>query len=240
MKCVAAVLTRNVYKTGRRDLFERTIASLQGQVDELLVVDNNSDDGTSRLLDDGEDQHEWRVFRPPNIGNTTSGYGTHYAVRLARGSEQDTLCVVSDDDMAWRDGARESLEDWWSHAPEDVVLTGGHLEPEFAWNSITQAVQFGTTKGFLRASTGAASWTFLSERYDLLRGALRLIPTTIQGTWDVPVCQHLRTTGSRIGQIDVADHIGQGRSSWGNGTEQLFGWDVESVRAKLDQGVRAP
>lgn len=239
MKVVAAVLTWNLYETGRRDLFERTIASLRGQVDELLVVDNNSTDGTRQLLEDGQDQDEWRVYRPPHIGNTTSGYGTHFAVRLARAAETDALCVVSDDDMEWKPDARERLEDWWVHSPSEVVLTGGHLEPEFGWNSITDTVTYGTTKGFLRASTGAASWTFLTERYDLLRGALRYVPTKLQGTWDVPVCQYLRVAGWAIGQIDAAEHIGQGRSSWGNGTEQLYGWDVGPVRARLTAEAKA-
>lgn len=233
MKCVAAILTRNLYKTERRDLFERTVASLRGQVDDLLVVDNNSDDGTRQLLDDGQDQNEWKVYRPPNVGNTTSGYGTHYAVRLARGAENDSLCIVSDDDIEWKPEARESLEDWWTHAPSEVVLTGGHLEPEFGWNSITDTVTYGNTRGFLRASTGAASWTFLTDRYDSLRSALRLVPHGIQGTWDVPMCQHLRASGWLIGQVDLAEHIGQGRSSWGNGTESLYGWNVEPVRAQL-------
>lgn len=232
MKCVAAVLTKNLYRTERRDLFERTIESLRGQVDELLVVDNHSDDGTRQLLDDGADQGEWQVFRPPH-GNGTSGEGTHFAIRLVRGSEPGVLCICSDDDMEWKDTAREQLEDWWVHAPPDLALTGGHLEPEFPWNSITDTIRCGKVSGFLRASTGAASWTFPSDRYDLLRSSLLSVPFGPQGVWDVPFCQHLRATGRQIAQIDVAEHIGQGRSSWHNGTEQMYGWDVEAVRAKL-------
>lgn len=224
------VLTRNQYEWGRRDLFERTVTSL-GEVDELVVVDNHSDDGTAQLVADGASRGEWLPYLSSD-SNTTSGFGTATAMRVAKGRAAD-LCVVSDDDMEWKPGFRAVLEDWWGHSPSELVLTGGHLEPEFRWNRITDVVTYGTTKGLLRASTGAASWTFLSERYGQLSSALRAIPQGIQGVWDVPVCQHLRTFDWTIGQVDVAEHIGQGRSSWGNGTEQLFGWDVEPVRAQL-------
>lgn len=235
MKVAACVLTRNQYEHGRRDLFERTVASLQAAHMELYVVDNGSTDGTDYLVKSAVDWTPYLSTDP----NTTSGFGTLLCCRVAAGSGAE-LCVVSDDDMEWSEDATEVLTDWWMHAPQDVVLTGAHLEPEFAWNSIVDTVTYGNTKGFLRASTGAASWTFLANRYPPLGVALKAIPPRIQGTWDVPVCQHLRTSGAQIGQVDVAEHVGQGRSSWGNQTEGLFGWDVESVRTKLDKESALP
>lgn len=232
MKVAACVLTRNQYEHGRRDLFERTVDSLKTAGMDLYVVDNGSDDGTASLVRSAMDWTPYLSTDP----NTTSGFGTLLCCRVVAGSGAD-IGVVSDDDMEWPTDSAEILTDWWTHAPQDVVLTGGHLEPEFRWNSITDRVTYGKTKGFLRASTGAASWTFLTDRYAPLGEALKAIPTRIQGTWDVPVCQHLRTAGLQIGQIDVAEHIGQGRSSWGNGTEQMYGWDVESVRNQLKESA---
>lgn len=228
MRVAAAILTRNVHEHDRRDLFERTVDSLKSAGVELYVIDNHSDDGTDELVRSAVDWTPWCS----RADNTTSGFGTWLCCRVLAGTGAH-VCVVSDDDMEWDAGFTAPLTDWWTHAPKDLLVTGGHLEPEFHWNAIQERVQYGDTIGLIRASSGAASWTFRSNDYDTLSTIATKFPMTRQGVWDVPVCDGIRASGYRIGQLDLAEHIGQGRSSWGNGTESMYGWDVDPVRASL-------
>lgn len=228
MRIVAAVLTRNQYEHDRRDLFEQTIDSLAAERISTFVVDNGSTDGTDRLVAAGD---EWIPYLSTGP-NTTCGFGTWTCCRLLAGTDAD-LCVVSDDDMVWQAGFADRLAAWWDDAPDELVLTGGHLEPEFPWNQIGTTVRYGNIAGVLRDSTGAASWTWPRRHYGRLAQAARQVPIDRQGQWDVPVCNRLVRAGWTIGQTDLADHAGQGRSSWGNRTELLYGWDVDQVRERL-------
>lgn len=226
MKIVAAVLTYNQYANERRDLFEQAVESL-GSVP-TYVVDNGSTDGTDRLV---RSDDRWRPF--VNTGsNHTCGYGTWLCCRVLAGTDAD-ICVVSDDDMVWTDGWADRLAAWWADAPDELLLTGGHLEPDFPWNTIVGHVRYGTEQGLLRSSTGAASWTFRKRQYLDLAGMVRTVPIDRQGSWDVPVCNKITAAGWQIGQVDLADHAGRGRSSWGNRTETMFGWDTDRVRETL-------
>jgi hypothetical protein len=228
MKIAAAVLTRNIIQHAREDLFYETIDSLRPFGVPLHVVDNGSDDGTAELVADGTD---WTPYLSTDE-NTTSGFGTWTCCRILAGTDAD-LCIVSDDDMAWSAGFIVPLVDWWDHAPDDLVLTGGHLEPEYPWNAITEQTMFGSTLGLIRASTGAASWTFPKNRFARLQSVAKTLRIDRQGTWDVPMCEGLTRRMWKIGQLDLAEHRGQGRSSWGNRTEALYGWNVEPVRETL-------
>jgi glycosyltransferase involved in cell wall biosynthesis len=226
MKIVAAVLTYNQYENSRRDLFEQTVDSLANV--QTIVVDNGSTDGTDRLIASDD---RWRSFRNDSP-NHTCGFGTWLCCRVLAGTDAD-ICVVSDDDMVWTDGWADRLADWWAEAPEQVILTGGHLEPAFPWNEIVGQVTFGGQAGLIRQSTGAASWTFRRRQYLDLAGQVRSVPIDRQGTWDVPVCNRLTNAGWQIGQLDLADHAGRGRSSWGNRTETMYGWNVDEIREQL-------
>lgn len=228
MRIAACILTRNQYEYGRRDLFERTVESLKAAGVQLFVVDNGSTDGTDALVRSAVD---WTPHCS-TAENTTSGFGTYQCCRVLAATDAD-LCIVSDDDMEWTSGFTIPLTDWWEHAPLDLALTGGHLEPAFHWNKITEHVIYGNTHGLLRESTGAASWTFRHKTFEVIAKLAQALPINRQGIWDVPMCDGLRSLAWNIGQLDLAEHIGQGRSSWGNGTENLYGWDVEPVRAQL-------
>jgi hypothetical protein len=214
VKVAACVLSWNPTETGRVDLLAETVVSLR-EADWLCTIDNGSTDGT---------EFPGRVWRN-DTPNTTSGMGTHSALRVLAGTDAD-ICVCSDDDMVWRPGWRDELERLWSAMPVDVLILGGHLEPEFPWNA-TGAVYDGWIE---RGSTGAASWT-TTRPLELVRFGAR-IPMSIQGVWDVPVCRLVTHHDWRIGQADLADHVGD-RSTWGNGTVGQYGWDVEPVRERL-------
>ena len=212
MKIGAAVLTWNPIRNGRLQLLHETLESLWAEADTVRIVDNGSTDGFA-----GGD---WK-----NTGrNTTSGFGTYSCVRLVGGMDVD-ICVVSDDDMVWKHGWADRLRAFWAGADDNVLLAGGHLEPIFFWNTVA-----GHEPGVIwRESTGAASWTFRHADYERLVRYCAMVDMGIQGVWDVPVCQRIRRDGFRIGQLDLAEHVGD-RSTWGNETVGHYGWDVEPVR----------
>lgn len=224
MKVVAAVLTYQALSTGRRDLLVSTVRSL-AEADAVWVVDNGSDDGSAELV------RSWGGY-VSDAPLHTSGHGTNLCARILAATDAD-VCVLSDDDMVWRPGWREQLVAWWSAAPDDVAITGCHLEPDYPWNERSGRVTYGGVAGFERASTGAASWTFRRARY----GDIFPIPQQVQGWGDVPGCDAVRERGLRVCQIDLADHAGHGRSTWGNRTETLHGHDLTSVREALCASV---
>jgi glycosyltransferase involved in cell wall biosynthesis len=212
MRIAVCILTYNQYAHDRRALFEQTVASLrENAIDDvdIYVVDNGSSDGTADLVRDlGGYCYQGT--------NTTSGHGTNLAAQVARGSHAD-LCVLSDDDMAWQPAWDRHLVDWYQGLPHDVKLTGCHLEPEYPWNAIRDTIEVNGRRGLIRASTGAASWSFRNGDWP----AIGPIPQVRQGWGDVPACQRLEARGYRIAQIDLATHCGGDRSTWGNGSSDL-------------------
>ena len=212
MRIAVAVLTYNQLANDREVLFKDTVASLRYNARspiDLYVVDNGSTDGTDQLV------REMGGYCYTGT-NTTSGHGTNLCARITQGSGAD-LCVLSDDDMIWHDGWDTNLRDWWSGIPEDVKLTGCHLEPEYPWNMIHDAIDVNGRRGLVRASTGAASWSFRNQDWKLIGP----IPQVKQGWGDIPACNRLESRGFRIAQIDLATHNGGGQSTWGNDSSDL-------------------
>lgn len=212
MRIAACVLTYEHLANGRADLFEQTIDTLRNNAHDditLYVVDNGSHDGTERIVRDLGGYCYTGL-------NTTSGHGTNLAAQVVRSSGAD-ICVLSDDDMLWHDGWDLALVDWWTHAPQDIALTGCHLEPEYPWNTIRTTIDVHERRALIRASTGAASWSFRNPEWPLIGP----IPQVKQGWGDVPACNRLEARGYRIAQIDLATHAGGDRSTWGNGSSDL-------------------
>lgn len=224
MNITACILTFNLIANRREDLFWETHHSLSEAGVTVIPVDNGSGDGTHKIVED-LGGFVWQGW------NTTSGHGTNLCARVALGTNPD-LCVLSDDDMVWHPGWHETLAAWWAEAPDDLVLTGCHLEPFFPWNGPYAKVTYGGTTGLMRASTGAASWSFRPADWPKIGP----VPQQIQGHGDVPACQNVWANGGRIAQIDLATHIGQGKSTWGNRTDAMYGWDVDPVRELIAQG----
>jgi glycosyltransferase involved in cell wall biosynthesis len=216
------VLTYNAISTGRDGLLRDAVASL-GEADAVYVVDNGSTDGSADLV------ASWGGYVNPDPELHTCGYGTNLCAYVAYNTLAD-LVVLSDDDMSWRPGWRRKLESWWDMAPDDIAITGCHLEPEFHWNAILGGMVCGGVPGLVRESTGAASWSYRRRMTETIFP----VPQQVQGYGDVPACDRLRIDkGLRIAQIDLADHAGHGMSTWGNTTAEKYGWDVEPVRKRL-------
>ena len=134
--------------------------------------------------------------------------------------------------MLWRPSWRERLEAWWSEAPDDVAMTGCHIEPDFHWNTITDRIVWGGIPGLVRESTGGASWSIPRDRLDVFFAPAGIWQQN-QGYGDVMACGRLHERGYRICQIDLAEHAGQGMSTWGNATEFKYGWDIGPVLSIL-------
>lgn len=221
MRVAAAILTYQALSTGRGRLLRRCWQSLADEADKVYIVDNGSTDGTEILVD-------WLGGYCHTGVLHTSGHGTNLLARVLAGDGAD-LCVHSDDDMAWRPGWRSKLERWWSDAPGDVAITGCHLEGDWPWNERTGKALYGGVPGFVRASTGAASWTYLRE----MAPTIFPIPQQVQGFGDVPACDRLGHAGLRICQIDAATHEGT-VSTWGNTTERRYGGvDIDRIRQEV-------
>lgn len=219
MKVAAAVLTYEPVTNGRLTLLQAAMASLL-EADAVYLI-HNGHGNTDEL------RERWPNLVANPDQNTTCGHGTNLCARVLAGTDAD-LCVHSDDDILWRPGWRAQLEDWWVNAPDTVALTGCHLEPDYPWNTILGTATYGDTTGLIRNSTGAGTWTYRAAD----RAAIFPIPQRTQGVGDVPACHRLIRNRRLIGQLDLADHVGE-TSTWGNRTVELHGTDIEPVRQLL-------
>lgn len=220
-RVLAAILTYRPHTTDRLGLLKDTVDTLAAEADAVWVVDNGSGPDELAAMTDVLGFTPWTHDHPIH----TCGHGSNLQARILAGAARPgDLCVLSDDDMAWRSGWRGRLVEWWSRAGADVVITGCHVEPIYGWNTIEGRDDF---PALYRASTGAASWTYRAESH----GLIFPIPERSQGTGDVPACRRVRRSG-RIAQLDLAEHVGR-TSTWGNKTNEMFGADNASVLAAL-------
>lgn len=224
MSVIAAVLTYRPQTTGRLDALVATVESL-AEADAVFVVDNGSgpDEVAAIAAALGAEPftHDHTLH--------TCGHGTNLQARVLAGvSRFGDICVHSDDDMIWRPGWRARLGAYWQAAPQEVRLTGCHIEPLYAWNECAGAFTIGDERALIRASTGAASWSYRAQD----ASAIFPIPERVQGTGDVPACTKIAQRGGVICQIDLAEHKGE-VSTWGNRTVDLYGWDTAPALALL-------
>jgi hypothetical protein len=228
------VVTFNPIATMRFELLERTVRSIEKAfpLSELFLLDNCSTDGSwdavcellgeatlAKCLECARPQrgrwHASRVSGDPEI-NHTPGAGRQrlWSAMFAHVyHEQAPFWVWSDDDMLWRPGAEQTLRDFWRAAPEDIWCVSGLLEPVWHWNTPRETVEAGGVKVLVRDSAPGAAWTFRNPR------AIHLIsrdPELLTFGYDHKCCVLHRKEGTRVAQIDLAEHIGWGRSTHGN------------------------
>ena len=204
MRVVAGVLTRNAASFGRREMLRDTVESL-GEADSVIVVDNGSDDGSQYWCRDEFDAFMYR----PSDGVTTCGRGMNILGAHCR-IDADVV-VLTSDDMIWRAGWRQVVESFWSEAGNDVILLCGLLEGEYPWNSVIGSYESGGVTGLMRECVPGSGWTFRASSWD------HITPIGEQhGHDDVPACQRFRDDGLLMVAVDIATHVGEESSTWGN------------------------
>ncbi len=207
LKIAVAVLSYN-----RRALLERTLHSLstplartlQGQgLLTLHLVDNGSTDGSEELV---------AVMGGlcNTDGDRSVGHGMNLAIGEALAAGPDLVLFTADDYRYYPDWL-ERLLDWWEDAPGDVVLTTCSVEPEYDWNTPRGIIVAGGETGVIRDSVPGSNWSFLAEDV----GDIIPVRETTGGE-DLEICAALRARGRLLCALDLAEHIGERRSAWGN------------------------
>lgn len=224
VRVAIAVRTWNALQHGRREMLDRTLESLRGAGHpfELILFDNGSTDGTAEMV-----AARGGTRGPRTVGNNTSGQGMNRAIELALASGAD-LVVFSDDDIEWYPGFLASLVQFWSHAPHDLVLVSGFVEPRLKHNAIRGAIESGGVRALVRETAPGGAWSFPSAHWRWI-GPLQ---PGMEADWEA--CLRLRAAGFRLAQMDLVAHLGEGHSTWGNVPEgqpvsaELFGGKASS------------
>ena len=203
MRVGAGVLTRNAITHERQQLTQRAMASL-AEADTVVLVDNGSDDGSA----------DWAATLGAHLhrsadNNTTCGRGMNVLANLL--VDDVDVMVLTSDDMSWRPGWRTVVEQFWTHAAENVAILCGLLEPAYPWSTVTGTYQAGDITGLTRVCVPGSGWTLRSSDWP----SIGPVPET-PGEDDVPTCARLHAAGRLLVAVDIADHVGEYQSTWGN------------------------
>lgn len=205
----AAVLTYRPGEHDRLDWLDECLSSLT-EADALVLIDNGSPRSDLDVIRAIAREHG--AMFAHNAGPLHScEHGTNLRAAALESLGVD-LSVISDDDIVWRPGWRDRLEEWWRDAPADLIITGCHVEPDFSWNATYGHRTAAGMIGKLRQSTGSGTWSYRTADWRRIGP----VHEWQQGWGDVPACHRLRTIGLDIAQIDLADHRGAYASTWGN------------------------
>lgn len=223
VRVAIAVRTWNALEHGRGAMLERTLESLRagGHPFELILFDNGSTDGTAELV-----AARGGTLGPETGGKNTSGKGMNRAIELALAQAPDLL-VFSDDDIEWHPGFLAHLVQFWCYAPHDLVLVSGFVEHRWRHNAIRGTIDCGPVRALVRETAPGGAWSFPAAHWRWI-GPLE---SGMEADWEA--CLRLRAAGFRLAQMDLAVHLGAGRSTWGN--EVPAG---EAVSAELLSGQR--
>lgn len=206
MRVVGWVFTQDAFRHGRDGWLRRVVAAL-GEADEVLVFDHHSEDGSDGLVRElgGEcwthEDGNRTIGRAMNLG--------HQAAADAAGA--DGLVVTAQDDIVWRAGWRDRLEAFWSDAPDSIGIVSGLMEPAFPWAAPLERVEYGGLAGLSRLTVPGGAWTYRGSMWQTMRWANEVAPSH-----DMPICERVRGAGFRLVAVDLADHLGANRSTWGN------------------------
>lgn len=223
MKIAAGVLCHQLYKYDRMELFKQTVRSIAvNQPDDLFLVSNGSDDGTEHYI---AGLGGTVVYDPI----TSCGHGMNVTIGICAASGAD-IVVFSNDDIIWHPGAFDVLRRFWAHAPDDLLIASGHLEEDFPWNTVLDRIEVAGIPTLVRRTAPGGTWTLRAKDWPKIAP----VPES-PGYDDVPVCERLGAKGYRVAQLDLATHIGEEKSTWGNGSAK-FGKPLDAdLRASLQQ-----
>jgi hypothetical protein len=200
------LLTYNVYRTGREQMFRQTVASIDagagGEDYTLNIVSNGSNDGTGEMVQ--------RLGGYAYDAPSQMWHGMQTAIEIAA-SHNPEIIVFSADDVKYNPDWMPKLRNFWEAAPANLVLVSLFIEPEWPWNEPLGAFSYGGVKGIYRESAPGCCWSFRAADIDLILPIPQESPRE-----DLITCERLRRREYDIGQIDLAEHIGERQSAWGN------------------------
>lgn len=218
----AGILTFNQFKTGRASDFQRTLASIRAANVAHVVVTNGSTDGTETLVRDLGgivDDTDTRIWYGMTLAANwckTTGAGIH---------------LFSADDIEYHPGWADALETFWKHAPDNIVLASLMIEPLYPWNIIHSQGDAGGVHYVTRASVGGCCWSWRAR--DI--GLIFPLPPIMPGE-DLVKCRELLAKGHEIAALNLADHIGETHSAWGN-QSHLYALPVDLSALGFGGGV---
>lgn len=205
MRFAVGILTHDMFRTGRAELFQRTLASLNGSNEdiEFYVVSNGSTDET----DDYVRGLGGTILHDPI---STCGHGMNATLSILAASGAD-VCVFSNDDIGWKRTALTKLGAFWEAAPADILIASGLQQDVYPWSTPRERIEYGGVVGLVRDSVPGGAWTLRASDWPKIR------PVPEAPGWDdVPTCDRLRRKGYRVCALDLAEHLGEDLSTWGN------------------------
>lgn len=197
--------TWNMFATGREEMFWKTYNSIVNEPYEHYTLDI-----TTNCSTDSTDKVVRKLGGIVNNDVCQMWWGMEMAI-LAAAEHKPDIILFTADDIEYYPGWMEKLLAFWREAPDDLVLLTLFIEPEWDWNIPTGTIDAGGMRAITRASTPGACWSFRASDLD------KVLPTGRRSPGeDLDVCERLRKAGYRMAQVDLADHIGEKQSAWGN------------------------
>ena len=205
MKLSVGLWTWNVLSTGRREFLERTLKSLDagGGAFDLHLVDGGSTDGSADLVRE--------MGGTVNVEpNKTVGRSMNLVGGLCYADSPDVILLTADD-YEYKPGWLAALSAFWQSAPPEIALASCNVEPLYAWNQVRAAKDIGGVRALYRDSLPGSNWSFRAADW------LNIYPVKeITGGEDFAVIQKLAKQNRAFVALDLAAHIGETQSAWGN------------------------
>lgn len=228
MKVAIGMLTFDVFRTGRLEMMHRTWKSIQSPTSQYgspylrdVFTNGNTDpqvDELVRSMGGVIDNADSRVFHGMRLVMDAG-------VRVGA-----DIIVFTADDIEYRPGWLARLVRVWEAAPPEVAIISPLLEPMYSWNQITDAVDIAGERALVRDSVGGCAWSFRASDREFLD------PPAMMPGEDLAVCKRVLAAGRQMLQLDLADHIGEQHSAWGN-ESYLFAQPVDREKWGLPDGA---
>lgn len=161
-------------------------------------------------------EHGMQGLLVTHHGESSPGHGAQYALVTARADlsvrrRGTKIMALSDDDMVWKADAADRLREIWAHAPDDLIICSGLLEPDYPWATVRSAIDCGRQRILIRDNAPGCAWTFRAEHVAMVHDQVE----TGFG-FDHKACVKLIEKGYTVAQADLAEHAGWGYSTHGN------------------------